>query len=1036
MQHPKLYSIAPSVPFLPTVVGELLAGRLIPGFDAGRDPLALADVTIYVPTRRAARSLPDILRAQMGTRVALLPKILPLGDVDEDEHILKAEPDGTALPPALSTMERRLAMTQLVWAWKGHLRKELLNLGEDNPSAVPASSADAAWLASDLLTLMDEVQTEEADWGELVNLVPDNHAQYWQVTLEFLKIVTEQWPLYLQQINVMDPKERRSALIRREAKRLSIAKPRGPVLVAGATGSVPATAELLKAVLQLEQGAIVLPGLDMHMDKPSWEALGQGHGNTQRAGHPQFSFRKLLSSLGVLREDVKEVGEAPAEDLVARERICHEALRPAETTEAWQNYFTSPLAKQSVSAFERVKLVNARSEAEEALALSIALREAIEEGKRVALVTPDRNLSRRVASELTRWNISVDDTAGRPLELTPPTVLAMLVAKLALTGLDPVELLALLKHPMARFGMPVKEVRAAARSLERGVLRGPRARPGSSGLKEAVAAAYARKDAVHTPRWKKLVEDDWTVVNDLVEKLADALAPLEQLLENHSDVSVETLVRAHTDALLKIAEGEDSTHEKLFGEEDGKALAQVLTELLDANENHLAIPAYEWPGVFAALIAGGSVRSTKPADPRIHLLGPMESRLQNYDLVILSGLNEGTWPQRTRNSPWLNRPMKGQIGLDPPERRIGSAAHDFVSMMGMGEVILSRSQRVDGAPTVMSRWLQRILTLAGQDVAKRMRADGECYIALANGLDRVQTSVRPAKRPEPKPPLVARPQNLSVTAVETLIRDPYAIYARKVLKLDEVEPLGGVPNLSDKGTIIHDALAKFLDEWDGPFDEKAVRALLEEGGRLFRPLDAFPEIRALWWPRFERIAEEFVAFERRHQGRIEQRMPEVAGAADMKRPGYTFQLTGRADRIDVLKDGTLRLIDYKTGAPPSQKQVESLLSPQLPLEVAMLKRKGFWDVPPDRPVSSMLYVHLKGAREALLEKPVDPQERDIAELAEDAWTKLEKLVAAYENPKKGYLSRARVLKERQWAGPYDHLARVQEWSVGGDGDEE
>ncbi|MTI17802.1 double-strand break repair protein AddB [Rhodobacteraceae bacterium RKSG542] len=1036
MQDLRVFSIGPNVPFLPVLVDNLLSGNLVAGSFGLENPLALADVTIYVPTRRAARTLPDILRAQMGARATLLPKILPLGDVDEDEHIVSAKPDGLALPPALSLMERRLAMTRLVWAWKGHLRQNLLDPDKVDISAIPASAADAAWLAGDLITLMDEVQTEEADWKELESLAPDNHAQYWQVTLEFLKIVTEQWPAFLTQLGVMDPKARRSALIRREAERLRQMKPRGPVIVAGATGSVPATTELLKAVLELEQGAIVLPGLDRQMDDVAWHALGQKSSDTQIAGHPQHSLYKLLTNVNVRREDVVELGECKNEALVARSRIINEALRPAETTDAWQAYFNSALKEQREEAFADVKLVQAKSDAEEALALALCLREAIEDDKKVALITPDRKLSRRVASELTRWGIIVDDTAGRPLEHTPPTVLALLAAKLALSGLEPVDLLALLKHPLTRFGLSLKQVRAAARSLERGVLRGPRARAGISGLKEAVAAARATAETKHTPRWKKLVEADWLAVDDLLERLEQALAPLEELLTIHGEIPIAQLVNAHTECLMRITAEEEGGNAEYFRGENGEALAQVLTELIDANETGLCIPALEWPAVFAALISGSAVRPRKPADPRIHLLGPMEARLQHYDRVILSGLNEGTWPQRTRNSPWLNRPMKTQIGLEPPERRVGSAAHDFLSMTGMPEVILSRSERVDGSPTVASRWLQRILTLAGPDVAKRMRHDGNYYTELANALDRMETAVRPAKRPEPKPPLAARPRQLSVTAIETLIRDPYAIYARRVLNLDEVEPIGGEPGVADKGTIIHDALANFLENWTGPFDETAERALLEEGGRLFRPLDAFPEIRALWWPRFERIAKEFIAFERRYQDQIAERFLEVAGGAEMKRPDYSFRLTGRADRIDAMKDGTLRVIDYKTGMPPSLAQVESLLSPQLPLEVAMIRRAGFENVPPEDPVSELLYVQLSGGRKALVEHSREPKDHDIADLGEEAWNRLEKLVAAYENPEKGYLSRARVLKERQWHEPYDHLARVQEWSLGGEGDDD
>ncbi|MFS8183933.1 double-strand break repair protein AddB [Pseudovibrio denitrificans] len=1035
---PNIFSVSPSTPFLQATVEALLSGQLIPGFQADDDPMALADVTIYVPTRRAARTLPDVLRKALGAKAALLPKILPLGDVDEEEHILKGHGDGEALPPAMSTMERKLAMTRLVWAWKGQLRRQILQLKEDDPARVPASSADAAWLAGNLLTLMDEVQTEEASWAELGSLVPDDHAEYWKITLEFLKIVTDLWPEHLKTIGMMDPKERRSALIRAEAARLRTTPPRGPVIVAGATGSFPATAELMKAVLSLENGALVLPALDRGMDAESWEALGSPSERQRVPGHPQYSLRQLLLALGVKREDVTQLGAPESEALRLRCEIVNEALRPAETTEEWQDFFTSELAEHRETAFAGTQLITARNEAEEALSIALLLREAVEAGKTTALISPDRTLARRVASELTRWGIIVDDTAGRPLEQTPPMVLAILTAKLALQGLDPVNLLALLKHPLAFLGMKAKEVRSAARALERGVLRGPHPRPGLSGLREAVEAAHDQameKADRPVARWRKLVEEDWDAINTLLDRLEQALGPLEALLQNPNEIPVEELIKTHVDAVLLLGADENGSTEELFRGENGKALAETLTSLLEADAAGLCVPANEWPGVFGALITGGAVRSRTPADPRIHLLGPMEARLQRYDLVVLGGLNEGTWPQRTRNDPWLNRPMKGQIGLDPPERKIGTSAHDFLWNLGAPEVVLSRSERVDGSPTVASRWLQRIVTLAGQSVEQQMRAKGKRYTEMAHVLDRSETPVRPAKRPEPKPPVEARPVQLSVTAIENLIRDPYLIYARHVLKLDEVDPIGGEPGAADKGNIIHDALANFLEDWDGPFDEKAVRALLTEGGRLFRPLDAFPAIRALWWPRFERIAEEFVAYEGEVAPKIYDRFLEEYGKVEMPRPERNFTLTGRADRIDQMKDNTLRVVDYKTGQPPSAKQVEALLSPQLPLEVAMIRRKGFEDLPHDMPISDMLYIQLKGGSDAVKLESRVPKESTAEELSEEAWKRLEQLVAAYENPRKGYLSRARVLKEREWAASYDHLARVQEWSLGEDGED-
>ncbi len=1040
-ERARLYSVPPSVPFLETLVDKLVEGALVPGFCPQDNPQLLPSVTLYLPTRRSARLLPQVFQKKFGGIPVLLPDIRPVGDADEDAQSLTADIDLEPLPPAMPLLERHLAMTRLVKAWKGTLRREALSLRLDEPLGVPASTADAAWLAADLLSLMDEVETEEADWSELTALVPEDFARYWQITLDFLKIVQEAWPAHLAERGQMDPKARRSALIRREAQRLAKAAPGNPVIVAGVTGSVPATAELLKVVAGLKQGVIVLPGLDQHLDNRSWATLGQrsasastnaariGKGMATLPSHPQYSLKQLLDRLGVSRPDVATLGEIPDRARTLRETLVSEALRPADTSDAWTGFLAETAQSDRAEALEDVAILVARNEADEALSLSIALREAIERNEMAALISPDRMLTRRVAAELSRWNIQVDDSAGRPLDQTAPAILSVLAAKLALNGCEPIDLLALLKHPLARFGLPFKDIRSAARALERGVIRGPRARPGTGGLRAAVEASREEVDNAHIPRWKKVHEADWDVIVDLVERLAVALAPLEDLGESTEAISVTDLARLHIEVIQAVATDDTGSFDELYAGEAGEGLAQFLSDLLEGGSSGLDVPPGEWPTVLPALMAGQAVRRRLPGDQRVQILGPMEARLQTFDFVILGGLNEGIWPQRTRNDPWLSRPMKRDIGLEPPERRLGAAAHDFAQGLGARRVLLSRAARADGAPTVASRWLQRLTTLAGPGATRSMELRGGTYAKLAGLLDQPDGPVRPAKRPVPAPALGARPKSLSITEIERLIRDPYAIYARHVLDLQAVDPIGGEPGAADKGTLIHDALAEFLATWSGPFDDSAVAALKEIGEKLFEPFDAFPAVRALWWPRFQKIATGFVAFEERRSKAVEERFLEIGGGVELTLPGFDFRLRGRADRIDLMTTGDLAVIDYKTGQIPSQKQVDALLSPQLPLEAAMIRRSGFKDVPSGKQISELLYLQLKDGADPV---PRNPRETSLEDLIEDAWQRLEQLIAHYCNPQTGYLSRARVMRGRAMDGDYDHLARTQEWALGGE----
>lgn len=589
-RQPNIFSIPPSAPFLPTFVDALLAGRLVPGLGAGVDPLALARITLYVPTRRAARALPALFQARLGRSATLLPAIRALGDVDEDVHLLRSEAADPQLPPALPEMHRKMAMTRLVHAWEGALRREVLELGTDAVLRTPASAADAAWLAGDLLALMDEMETEEVPWDGLTRLVPDDHARYWQITLDFLKIAMTYWPAHLADRGAMNPKARRSALIRREAQRLRETPPTGPVIVAGATGSVPATAELLRAVADLEQGAIVLPGFDTNLDNPSWRAIlgtGEGDGEPEAhsggvPSHPQYGMAHVVVGLGVDRSEIASLATGSL-----RDRIVSEALRPAQTTDAWPDLAARVSDPDRATAFEGVDLLSARNEAEEALAIAIVLRGAVEEGTSAALITPDRTLARRVAVELRRWGLQADDSAGRPLDQTPPGVLARLAGELALGGLEPVPLLALLKHPLTRLGLPANEIRAAARALERAVLRGPRARSGTEGLLDGVRAARALAEADgaggRSPRWRRLHAEDWDVVEDLVVRLSDALAPLETFVpsggedvDDGSDADAVALARAHEEVLRRLCRDEAGEHGELYAVRRGTDLQPPL----------------------------------------------------------------------------------------------------------------------------------------------------------------------------------------------------------------------------------------------------------------------------------------------------------------------------------------------------------------------------------------------------------------------------------------------------------------------------
>lgn len=1019
---PRVYTIPPSANFLATLVDTLVSGRLVPGPPLRDDPLALAGATVFVPTRRAGRALAAAITAAAGGRATLLPSIRPLGDVEED--LLALSPVGAALadlPPAVDPLERRVVMTRLVLGWARALSPDARKLLPGEEVLVPTSPADAARLADDLLALVDQVTTEETEWSRLGDIVPADLARFWQVTLAFLEIATAAWPQILAERGRIDPVVRRLRLIDAEAAHLAAHPPEGPVIAAGSTGSVPATARLMATIARLPRGAVVLPGLDQTLDDDTWQAISAGDGTPS---HPQFGLARLLPRLGVTRAEVVPL-TAPARPL--RGLVVSEAFRPAETTERWAELAARLGTPAAVAeGLAGLALVEAANEREEAAAIALALREALAEGAtRAALVAPDRTIARRVANELGRWGIAVEDSAGTPAGATPLGVLARLVTEVGLAGDDPAAMLALLKHPLADLGLDRGARAAAVDTLERAVLRGPRLAPGAAAL-----AAAARHRAAAQAAMRR--GESLAAAIDLADRLVTALAPLTALAALPA-VSVATLAAAHATALAAMRTPAD-------GKTPATAIAEThfagCFERLSAGDAEgLEIAPRDWPALFDALAGGAAVRPAGMRPGRVEIWGPLEARLQAADLVVLAGLNEATWPQVVGVDPWLTRPMRAALGLEAPERRVGLSAHDVEMALGAPRVLLTRAARAGGAPTVASRFLQRLEAVAGEAGRAAMTAAGTRHLARARRLDRPDAPPAAAPRPEPTPPLAARPRGLSVTEIETLIRDPYAVYARRVLRLEPLDPVAADPGAADRGNIVHAALAAFLADHRGPFDAAAVAALVEAGRRAFAAVADYPEVTALWWPRFLRIAEAFVAEEARRPTALRRHL-EVKGALTLPAPGGPFTLAGRADRIDETADG-LFIVDYKTGGAPSAKEVASLLAPQLPLEAAMVRRGGFPGVPADAAIAALAYIRLRGLAEPVEETAILPGldkdgiDRSPEALAAEAYDRLLALVARYDDERSGYLSRARVAFEQAMDGPYDHLARAREWTVGG-----
>ncbi len=1032
MRAPNVVTISPALPFLDTFVTAFLDGAIVP--DVGLNaPLNLADTTIYVPTRRAAGVLGRIFLERSGGRSVVLPHILPLGALEATETaLIFAEPDpvaaGLPLPPAASPIWRRLRLATLIQQWAEAIRGALCSIDPNGALVVDdreafrvaTSTVDAFALAGDLAGFIDEMLIENVAWRELDTLRMAAFDDYWRITTTFLSIASAQWPRILEENGLVDPAARQIALIDQQVRRLGDGRVSGPVVALGSTGTNRATARLLAAIAHAPRGAVVLPGLDLDLDARAWTMISGRLEDGEEAsfGHPQAAMARLLPILGLSRAEVRPIG-TPEVALADRARFVSEALRPADTTDVWRDYRRKVPQRSIVAALAGVSLIEAADEREEALCLAIAMREVLETpGRTAALVTPDRELARRVRGELLRWNVEVLDSGGAPLAESPLGLLARLVVAAA-SRMDAGAITALLAHPLTTFGAPRAEVARLAALLEIGVLRIVPL-TGKTAAEIFEAARLAARDRHAHPAQGGIGAQDWTALEKLWRTLCDTLAPLRAL---DGSRPLNAWVEAHAAVIAAVA------HDGAESEAD--ALAALFAELTPAGAAPLSFDADAY-NVFFGRVAGEIVlRNTDRPHPRLAIYGLLEARLMRADVMLLGGLDETIWPPQATSDAFLNRPMRHELGLSPPERRIGQTAHDFMQALGHGSVVISRARKRGGAPCVPSRFLLRLEALGGK-AWEACRQRGAAVLALAHALDRPKQASVPIKRPRPTPPVALRPVRLSVTQIETLRRDPYAIYARHVLKLAPLAKVEPEIDASAFGSLMHEALHRFTKHAASTGLPDARRAALMTIVRdLFADALRDPNFKAFRWPLILKAVEVFLRFDAKQRETAEAIVVETTGTLALTLADQsTFTLTARADRIDHHRDGTATLIDYKTGTPPGNREVQVGFAPQLTLEAAILKGGGF-GTPHGGDVAAT-YLKL-GGKDGGLERPLKFDDESFTDVTTRHFDGLHRLLSSFRDEATSYPSRPFPKYAKDY-GEYDHLARVREWSLTGEDD--
>ena len=847
-------------------------------------------------------------------------------------------------------------------------------------------------------------------------MVEGDLARHWRLSADFLNVAVEAWPARLRELGLMDVAQRRVALLRGLTEQWTRHPPDRPVIAAGSTGSAPSSADLLTVIARLPRGCVVLPGLDISLAEAAWREVGEPH--------PQFTLSRLLERAGVSRADVVDWPPAvPSASGRWRQRLISEALRPPSRTADWLEQIAALRAETTdetvdpiAEGLKGLNVITARTEEEAATAAALLLREAlVEEGKTAALISPDAGLARRVSARLSRWGVTADSSAGRPLASAPAAVLAALVARLAVDPADPVTLLAVLKHSLVRLG-GVGDLEAARYAVERFALRG--ARP--SGL-DAVAVRLRERSPPN-------LDDAVAVVDTLSRAIAAARSPFVDNVATAEDAT-----RALTVALEILCADASGAPGALWAGLAGEGLAGVLQAMINESAALPEVTRAGFVDLFETLLAGETLRSGGASHPRLQILGVLEARLVRADRLILAGLEEGSWPAKTPIDPFLSRPMRVALGLPPPERRIGLSAHDFAQAASAPEVILLHAERRAGAPAIASRWLWRLETLAsGAGLDLPRRGDILDWVrAIDAPLGDPPPSLRTAARPAPTPPAASRPRILPVTDIERWVRDPYALYAKTILKLRPMDRPDEPVEARARGNAVHKAFEDFVKAHPGElppdaherFTDLVIAALEAEGmpaARMARERTLAARM-ALWAIDFER--------RRRPGARL---LVENRGSYAFDAPGGRFTITARADRIEARGDRA-DILDFKTGQPPSRKMVEAGFAPQLTLTGAILSNGGF-DALQRHGAGDLIYVRVSGGRVPGAE--IQPSSGGADALVDAALRGLRRRVDAYDDEATPYLSWAAPQYMGRQGGDYDHLARLWEWHVVGDSDGE
>lgn len=831
----------------------------------------------------------------------------------------------------------------------------------------------ALMVAVSLSELLDEFYQFEARFEDFEKLVPNlEFAQHWNETIQFLDVIRTAWPALLKERGQIDEMDRKIRLINAFTSKMQKNPPSYQIIVAGFDGSIPAVSRLIKTLSKINNCLILLHGFNNELTDEDLNYIAYNH--------YQYNFKKLIQTLHLYPSQIKKYASTNK----LKEELIEDAFKPAEQTDEWRGISFS---KEVLSNVYRI---DCESVNEEALTIALIMRKTLEfPEKTAALVTSDRTLARRVILEMRRWGIELNDSAGTPLHHTPTGVFLSLIAKAGKELCCGTSLLSLLKHPLAADGISPAHLRLNVKKAEK----------------------IARQ------RHEKLSIELHTDIQSFAH-----------LFEEEKPIPFHLLLEEHLKIAEQLAASSDrSGSERLWDNEAGQEAYSFLTELREYASILENILPSSYPDIFTFLISCVIVRPNYGMHPRLNILGPIEARLSHPDVCILAGLNEGTFPSLPEAGPWLSRQMRQTLGLPALEAKIAIQEMDFAHCFCSPEVYLTRALKVDGSPTIPSRFLSRIEAV--------LQAAGILWeIKIPEFAKRIDmpSSFEQIERPKPKPPIEIRPKALSVTNIELLMRNPYSIYAKYILGLYPLDELEEVEEQQIYGCAVHEALEDFLK--DSPFSvdtHKLIQKIKENLKKAGMPDASI----AFYESKIEKIASFLIETQQHRKEVTSKLILENKGQITFPlSDGTPFTLFGKADRIDVLEDNSIEIIDYKTGSLPTFVDVQNGFSPQMPLEAAIVQKNGFENIVSKGPIK-LSYWKLTGKKNGgeITLLPPPTKNIDINELIQNSFEGMIRILNEFNQETRAY--EASPYPEKVKFNCYEQLSREKEWLNADDTDQ-